>query len=315
MPVSIFKGKTLRLSNFHALDFEPLGTKEKIWFFLQEEPQERYLLKLSRENTGEHWSEFIACKLAEKLGIPCAKYEILPCESETSGVHKMAVVSENLVQEGFSMIMGNEFLHTKFPDVYPMPEESTNERLSKHTIKRIKSSLIDVNIKSEWDFPEQFGAFDVFCGYLLLDALISNQDRHHENWAVLYQEPTQKYFLCESYDHAASLGRELTEEKRQILLTSKDIGQQLKTFVKRARSEVFENDTDKKPLLTTDALSLALSYQPTETKDFWMKKLSSLTEKDIQEILSLIPANIMNDNIKDFTLRMIIENKNRMLKC
>ncbi|MDY4478549.1 MAG: HipA domain-containing protein [[Pasteurella] aerogenes] len=315
MPVSIFKGKTLRLSNFHALDFEPLGTKEKIWFFLQEEPQERYLLKLSRENTGEHWSEFIACKLAEKLGIPCAKYEILPCETEILEKKRMAVVVENLVQEGFRMIMGNEFLHTKFPDVYPMPEETTNERMSKHTIERIKSSLTDVNIKPEWNFPKQFGAFDVFCGYLLLDALISNQDRHHENWAVLYQESTQKYFLCESYDHAASLGRELTEEKRQTLLTSKDIGQQLKTFVRRARSEVFKNDTDKKPLLTTDALSLALSYQPSKTKDFWMNKLSSLTEDEIQDILNTINSDIMNNNIKDFTLRMIIENKNRILEC
>lgn len=315
MPISIFRGKTLRASAFQRLDFEPLGTKEKVWIHFLGSPQEKYLLKMSRENTGEHWSEFIACKLAEKLGIPCAKYEILPCETETPEKKRMAVVVENLVPVGFSMVMGNEFLHKKFPDVYPMPEETTNERLSKHTVARIKSSLADVNIRSEWNFPQQFGAFDVFCGYLLLDALISNQDRHHENWAVLYQESSQKYFLCESYDHAASLGRELTEEKRQKLLTSKDIGQKLGTFVRRARSEVFENDTDKKPLLTIDALSLALSYQPPETKDFWMEKLSSITEDEIQEILKTINPYIMNDSVKDFTLRMIIENRNRILEC
>lgn len=81
-------------------------------FFL-ENPQEKYLLKMSRQNTGEHWSEFIAYKLGELLGIPCAKYEILPCETEV-GQTRMAVVSENLVQVGFSMIMGNEFLHKNF---------------------------------------------------------------------------------------------------------------------------------------------------------------------------------------------------------
>lgn len=315
MPISIFRGKTLRASAFQRLDFEPLGTKEKVWIHFLELPQEKYLLKMSRENTGEHWSEFIACKLAEKLGIPCAKYEILPCETEIPEKKRMAVVVENLVPIGFSMVMGNEFLHKKFPDVYPMPEETTNERLSKHTVVRIKSSLADVNIRSEWNFPKQFSAFDVFCGYLLLDTLISNQDRHHENWAVLYQESSQKYFLCESYDHAASLGRELTEEKRQKLLTSKDKGQKLEAFVRRARSEVFENDTDKRPLLTIDALSLALSYQPPETKDFWMEKLSSITENEIQEILNTINPYIMNDRVKDFTLKMIIENRNRILEC
>lgn len=28
-----------------------------------------------------------------------------------------------------------------------------------------------------------FAAFDQFCGYLLLDALVANRDRHEENWA------------------------------------------------------------------------------------------------------------------------------------
>ncbi|HHE3641572.1 TPA: hypothetical protein ACPDXI_001784 [Pasteurella multocida] len=312
MPISIFSGKTLRTVEFKALDFEPLGTKEKQWISFLENPQEKYLLKMSRQNTGEHWSEFIAYKLGELLGIPCAKYEILPCETEV-GQTRMAVVSENLVQVGFSMIMGNEFLHKKFPDVYPMPEQTTRIRLSKHTLLRIKEALSDVQIKSDWAFPRTFKAFDVFCGYLLLDALISNQDRHHENWAVLYEESSQRYFLCESYDHAASLGRELTDEKRKTLLTSKDVGQQLKTFVKRARSEVFENDTDIKPLLTLDALSLALSYQPVDTRDFWIQKLSILTEDKIQDILNTIEPEVMNNLAKEFTLKMIIENKNRIL--
>jgi hypothetical protein len=27
-------------------------------------------------------------------------------------------------------------------------------------------------------------AYDVFCGYLVLDALVANSDRHDHNWAV-----------------------------------------------------------------------------------------------------------------------------------
>ena len=31
---------------------------------------------------------------------------------------------------------------------------------------------------------------DLFVGYLLLDSLIGNTDRHHENWAILQLTPT-----------------------------------------------------------------------------------------------------------------------------
>lgn len=310
MAVSRFTGKSLR-----RLDLEPLGTKEKVWFTVFDEPNEKYLLKMSRPNTGEHWSEYIACQLCKRLGIPCAEYEILPCTTENSEFQRMAVVSENLVKEGFTMIMGNEFLFQCFPHKYPTPEESKNAREKNHTISMIKSSLdSNVSIKPEWKFPKGFSAFDVFCEYLLLDVLISNQDRHHENWAVLYQESTQSYYLCETYDHAASLGRELTPERREILLTSKDRGQQLSTFVAKARSEIFKDETDKRPLLTIDALKLALSNQSAEVKKYWIDKVILLSENIIQDILNNIKNDILDDKTKKFICKMILENKNRILE-
>ncbi|MDG2938823.1 hypothetical protein P7M32_05995 [Bisgaard Taxon 10/6] len=309
MAVSRFTGKTL-----NRLAFEPLGTKEKVWFTISDEPNEKYLLKMSRPNTGEHWSEYIACQLCVLLGIPCAEYEILPCETAESNVKRMAVVSANLIENGFMMIMGNEFLFQRFPEKYPTPEESKNSREKRHTVSMVKESLTSVLIKPAWNFPDYFMAFDVFCGYLLLDTLISNQDRHHENWAVLYEECSQLYYLCETYDHAASLGRELTPEKRHILLTSKDKGQQLSTFVNKARSELFEYETDKKPLLTIDALKLALSYQDNNVKTYWINKINYLTEYEIQEILNKIKDEIMDKETKEFVLRMILENKKRILE-
>lgn len=310
MAVSRFTDKVL---NYVAL--EPLGTKEKMWFTIPDEPSEQYLLKISRANTGEHWSEYIACKICQELGIPCAQYEILPCKSKTeSEPPRMAVVSDNLVQNGFTMIMGNEFLYRCFPGIYPTPEISTNSREKNHTISMIKSSLDNVHIKDEWGFPKNFSSFDVFCGYLLLDALISNQDRHHENWAVLYHDETKLYYLCETYDHAASLGRELTPERREILLTSKDRGQQLSTFVAKARSEIFENEKDNKPLLTIDAFKLALSFQSDEVKKYWIGKIISLSESVIHNILDKIKDEIMDTKTKNFVCKMILENKKRILE-
>lgn len=56
--------------------------------------------------------------------------------------------------------------------------------------------------------------YEVFIGYLILDALIGNTDRHHDNWGVLVTSEDGKfrYHLAPTFDHASSLGRELSRE-------------------------------------------------------------------------------------------------------
>lgn len=46
-------------------------------------------------------------------------------------------------------------------------------------------------------------ALDVFAGYVLLDAWIANQDRHHENWGALRMGTA--LYLAPSFDHGAAL--------------------------------------------------------------------------------------------------------------
>lgn len=210
--------------------------------------------------------------------------------------------------------MGNEFLYNIFPEVYPHPEESHNRRSQQHTLKHIKDSLRDVHIRKSWGFLASFTAFDVFCGYLLLDTLISNQDRHHENWAVLYDIMGGRYFLCETYDHAASLGRELTPERRATLLSSPDVNQRLPAFVAKARSEIFENETDTKPMLTLDAFKLACDLQPTHIKRFWLERLRSLSNASMLELLASIPEQVIVDATKHFVFEMLLQNKQRILE-
>lgn len=59
--------------------------------------------------------------------------------------------------------------------------------------------------------PPPFSAYDVFAGYLVFDAWISNQDRHEANWSILHSPDGERY-LAPSYDHAASLGSGLDDE-------------------------------------------------------------------------------------------------------
>ena len=76
-------------------------------------------------------------------------------------------------------------------------------------------------------------AADLFCGYIVFDVLISNTDRHHQNWGVLAKReegsaPTLT--LAPTYDHGSSLGRELQDTERIQRLTGRDRRHSLSTY-------------------------------------------------------------------------------------
>ena len=56
-----------------------------------------------------------------------------------------------------------------------------------------------------------------FAGYLVLDAIVGNTDRHHENWGLLIRRTGLNFRvrIAPSFDHASSLGRELSDEQRK----------------------------------------------------------------------------------------------------
>ena len=55
-------------------------------------------------------------------------------------------------------------------------------------------------------------AFDVFISYIMLDCLISNPDRHHENWGFIVYD--NEVYLSLTYDHASGLGCREPEHKK-----------------------------------------------------------------------------------------------------
>ncbi len=288
---------------------EWLGTKEKFWFRFTDDDA-TWLFKYSRPNTGEHWSEKIAERLCKSLGIPHAEYQLAKLGE------KFGVVSKNLVGSDYRLVMGNEVLHGHAPGVYPVPEVSPTKytKVREHTVARVMFCLDKTGVNppvTQYDL-ENLNAGDVFCGYLMLDALIGNQDRHHENWAIMLDQRTGSRFLCPSYDHAASLGRELTDEKRAMKLKTKDVNQTLQVFVTKAKSQLFKTNSESHPLSTLDAFFHAVEKRDS-AKRFWLNKLSQLNEQDISKIFSKVPDNIMSGVAKEFAYQMVVENRKRLL--
>ena len=218
--------------------------------------------------------------------------------------------------------MGNEVLHSSTSG-YPVPLQEGERvvRVREHTIPRVLGCLDKKSIlppPTDYNLHE-LNAADVFCGYLMLDALISNQDRHHENWAIMLNNRTGEQFLCPTYDHAASLGREMQDEERQERLTTKDRNRQIPCFVRKARSELFraksdpKNDKKLKPMTTLEAFQFAVEKREL-ARNHWLGKLRNLTEETIIEVFAKVPEHYISEVARKFAIEMVMENRRRLLE-
>ncbi|RMF86356.1 MAG: hypothetical protein D6741_22045 [Planctomycetota bacterium] len=159
-----------------AESLEPLGTKRKYWF--RDAENRRWLFKAEERKTGEDWAEKIACELAKRIGLPHVNYEL----AEEIGTGTPGVVCETFTPPPLALVLGNELLLKIDPDY---PAGGRRYKVGRHTV----DAVAEVLRKLEPPLREHGGnmpsgvssALDVFVGYVMFDAWIANQDRHHEN--------------------------------------------------------------------------------------------------------------------------------------
>lgn len=311
-------------------ELETIGTKQKFWVLGQELHKESnsYLVKLSTDNrqkvktnpniipiVGEHWAEYISSKLCELLEIPHATYQICRVfdDSYYDGF-KWGVITENILSDHEEIVLGNQFLFNESND-YPDPSDSTikHYKNSKHAIETIFDNITNANIGIPC-LTNTLNACDLFCGYLLLDVLIGNQDRHHENWAIIQDLKNNRRYLCPTYDHAASLGRNESDTRKDNILKEKD-GFGIDNYVKNAKSGLYSIALDKQ-LKTLEAYQQAI-IQPNvnnTTHDYWLTKLRVIDDEKLQNIFCEICDTIMSPISKSFAISMLKANKNRLLE-
>jgi hypothetical protein len=281
---------------------EQLGTKPKFWS--RGKDGRSYLFKESRPDVGEHWAEKVACELSELLGIPHAKYEL----ANFQGIK--GVICYNFVPVGGDLIHGNELLlarDKKYPNTrfYQVKEHTLD--LVMDTIDRTKA-LPPIG----WADNETIRrAADVFVGYLMLDAWIANQDRHHENWGLIWTERT--VHLAPSYDHASSLGRNESDERRKHRLINKgrDGRTIIESYVENAYSAFYTYDGSNR-LKTMEAFEFAARRNPV-AGNFWLSRLGEVAVSDIQTIFGMIPKSEISDLAIEFAQRMLSLNKQMLL--
>lgn len=292
--------------NFELREIEDLGTKPKFWF---EHEKLDYLYKQAKCGTGEDWAEKVAAELCEILGLPHAEYEL----AETwEGKHGVASLNFLQAKAGESLVNGNELLAAIVPDY----NTSATYRASQHTIDIVLKVLGDESLKLPpgWIAPSTIKtAVDVFTGYLLLDAWIGNGDRHHENWGVISKKTmtaaTETIYLAPTYDHASSLGRELSDANKQ----KKSLQQNsVEAYANKCSSAFYRNVGDPKPLKTFDVFTYVAYHHPKAT-NIWLEHLSNITSTNILEIFTRIPSKIISPIAIDFAQKILKYNQHRLL--
>lgn len=281
-----------------VLESEQLGTKDKFWFISDDEylGKSQWLFKFPTESTGQHWAEKIACEVAKQMKILTPRVELAVFQDA------LGSATENFTKDGYELFHGNQILAGLEPDYQADQNWGQND----HTIGRIFDAI--GAIFADRDAAKK--AADQMAGYLVLDALICNVDRHHENWGILRTRTPDgmRGSLAPSYDHASSLGRELrdSDSKNNRERYLRELG--VAKYIERGRCPIFVDGTGKhgpSPFRLVQRCLEIERFAPHFRHG--LEKLSYLNPASFEAIINRVPEGWMSPLAKEFTLSLLIE--------
>lgn len=274
---------------------EPLGTKDKFW--VQEGDGTRWLFKFAREKhglvRGEDWAEWLVHGLANLMGVPSA------CVRPATSGGRRGIISRSVVTSGQRLEHGNELL-ARADRAYDIEAARLNER---YTVAAVRTSLEGVGAPPSSPDLAEFSGFDVWAGYLVLDAWAAGRDRHHENWGVVPGDEGR--WIAPSFDHGNALGFQESDAKRAELGEDPD---RLLVWARRGRSHHFQG----KPTLVAVAAE-ALDLATPEAATHWRTRLDLVQADQVQELLEMVPLNLLSVASRRFLLGLLKLNRRRML--
>ena len=266
---------------------EPMGSKQKFWFRSDDADGRDWLFKYPRPGTGEHWAEKIAAEVASALRIRHATVKLAEFQGQRGSA------TESFARGGRELHHGNDLLEGS---VYGYDPGKWFGQ-SSHTLSNISAAM-------DYAFVHPGAARKaktIIAEYIILDAIIGNTDRHHENWGLLRRRTTTAWhgMVAPSFDHASSLGRELQDARRERLLVENRVG----SYVERARGAIYWEE-DGPPLSPLELVRRSVEKHG----DYFLpalKKLRNLDEGTIAAIVNRIPEDWMSAPARTFAVALM----------
>ena len=292
-------------------EMEGRGTRRKLWV-VRKDSQTEWLLKFPRPGTGEHWAEKLAAEIGRLININTAHVELA-----RSGVDLATICRSFLsdlddsyydIDPEIMWFHGSEFLGLVNPG-YDVNRVWLNRA---HNIKNIIAAIVEIagvgstNPMAGWDTM-----MEDLASYALLDGLVGNTDRHHENWMVAYVENAGdiRMHVSPSFDHASSLGRELLDERRERILSSNDV----LSYLEKGHGGVFVDGAHARAPSPLRLAQLLCRWQPRLART-WFDRLNSVSDTEFRSVIDRIPPEFMSDIAKDFAFQVVVTSKVEMLR-
>ena len=269
---------------------EEMGGKTKFWYGKPDE-NTNWLFKYPRPNTGEHWAEKIASEVASVIGITHAKVELAQFQDERGSV------TESFARGGRELFHGNELLEITIEDYDP----TAKFHHSHHTLKNIWLALERIFERLE----AAENAKLLFAEYLVLDAIIGNTDRHHENWGLLRWQVENRWsgFLAPSFDHASSLGRELRDERRDRLMAENRVGD----YAEKGRGAIYWSEDERHGPSPLELVRRAI-YAYSHIFQSAILKLEKFDKDSLSKIVTRVPTDWMTPSARTFAIALMSYN-------
>jgi len=206
------------LADWTRGESEPGGDEAKRWFIAPEssrhaghwlfKPRRIKTLKLSEERQrlghepdvlvrGEDWAEKISYEIAKLIALPAAETELATVVQLRTDERVYGSMSRDMRPRDWAWTPGAALLAES-------DDEFDSKSCRGHTITAIRQALEGLGGSVSTPYAD-WSAFDVFAGYLVLDAWIANTDRHAHNWGVLQDPRTGDVCLGPSFDHGSAL--------------------------------------------------------------------------------------------------------------
>lgn len=286
------------------------------WTVIRDEPggrdkNKRWIAEDADSDRDQHWlwkyrqttgdgseaaltdcAEVFTSRLAAAIDLPAAECRFAILDGD------LGLISRNVTPHGFNLNTGTSYLpevagYQRGPSAGPDADGGLMRLDEGYTLDSMEQVL--ENVKAPPGVGDLSG-FAVFAGYLVLDALVGNGDRHPGNWAILERQSDGARFVAPTFDHGSALGAGLTEDNRR----DKDPV----AFARRGRANPF---SPRKQLL----VDLALEAVGRSGAGLWVARIAALDEVSIRETLEA-PQGRLSEVAYTFVEQVILENQRRL---
>ena len=326
-------------SEIQEIRRESKGSRRKFWISIEDEPN-TWLLKYPRSNTGEHWAEKVAAEVGSLIGVHCAGVELAEvggelvtvCESFDIGTwydlydyvdESIEPFDEASIDFGTinwhtglnpSESMEPTFFEGWFVLELTVDGYDVEKRFGQrdHNVDNIVMAVKRFVQRFTEDWNDQADAIlrDV-ASYAILDGLIGNTDRHHENWMLKLERKRGQVWVsaAPSYDHASSLGRELNDKARQRMLRENGVSR----YLRRGRGGVYDDGTRQRAPSPLELAKNLCQQWPAYTGKT-LDAIAVARDDDFRTIVDMVPSEFMSATAKEFAYRSLITSKTELLE-